>query len=565
MKKQKRPLKETYKLNKTKEILQIEKNEGAEVSPSEPNTHKLIQELKVYQIELEMQNEELKLAKEKEEVAKKKYIELYDFAPSGYLTLSNKGKIIDLNIGTENLLGKNRTSLINSSFGFFVSSDARTVYNNFLQDVFSTNLKQACELKLAGGDDSMRYVLVNGITSNVEEKCMLTLVDITKLKFTEDELIKAREKAEEANRLKSAFLANMSHEIRTPMNGILGFSELLKTLTLTGEKQREFIDIIQKSGVRMLNIINDIISISKIDSQQIEVLVSNTNINEQVEYIYHFFKLEAEQKKLDISFKNGLNSDNELIRTDREKIYALLTNLVKNAIKFTKTGSIEFGYEKKGDFLEFYVKDTGPGIRDEYKEIIFERFRQGNELLSREYEGSGLGLAISKAYVEMLGGKIWVKSKLGQGSTFRFTIPYHKCNKKKELIQTVSEEKIRPNKKWKILIVDDDEPSRILLNMMIKPLEGKIFQATSGHEAIKVCRHNPGINLVLMDIRMKTMDGYEATRQIRKFNKEVVIIAQTAFALPDDREMAIQAGCNSYISKPTNRMDLMDLIHQYLR
>ena len=180
----------------------------------------------------------------------------------------------------------------------------------------------------------------------------------------------------------------MSHEIRTPMNGILGFSELLKTLTLTGEKQHEFIDIIQKSGVRMLNIINDIISISKIESQQIEVLVSNTNINEQVEYIYHFFKLEAEQKKLDISFKNGLNSENAFIRTDREKIYALLTNLVKNAIKFTKTGSIELGYEKKGEFLEFYVRDTGPGIQDEHKEIIFERFRQENELLSREYEGA---------------------------------------------------------------------------------------------------------------------------------------------------------------------------------
>ncbi len=563
MRKQNKPFEKSDKLRQKAEVSLNKNEKRTEDFPFEEDKLRLIHELKVHQIELEMQNEELKLAKEKEEIAKKKYIELYDFAPSGHLTLTNKGEIIDLNISTENLLKKKRTSLINSSFGFFVSSDTRTIYNDFLQDVFTTNVKQTCELKLAGGDNSMRYVFVNGITSNVDEKCMLTLVDISTLKFTQNELIKAKEKAEEGNKLKSAFLANMSHEIRTPMNGILGFSELLKTLTLTGEKQHEFIDIIQKSGVRMLNIINDIISISKIESQQIEVLVSNTNINEQVEYIYHFFKLEAEQKKLDISFKNGLNSENAFIRTDREKIYALLTNLVKNAIKFTKTGSIELGYEKKGEFLEFYVRDTGPGIQDEHKEIIFERFRQENELLSREYEGAGLGLAISRAYVEMLGGKIWVESKIGQGSTFRFTIPYHKCNNGEELIETITEDKILPDKKWKVLIVDDDEASRILLSIMFKPLGGEIFLATSGHEAIRTFRHNPGINLILMDIRMKRMNGYDATRQIREFNKEVIIIAQTAFALPDDREKAIQAGCNNYISKPISRSSLVSLINHY--
>ncbi len=240
----------------------------------------------------------------------------------------------------------------------------------------------------------------------------------------------------------------MSHEIRTPMNGILGFSELLKTLKLTGEKQQEFIDIIQKSGVRMLNVINDIISISKIESQQIEVLVNDTNINEEVEYIYHFFKLEAEQKKLHISFRNGLKSDHALIRTDREKVYAILTNLVKNAIKYTQTGAIELGYDLKGELIEFYVKDSGPGIHEEQKEIIFERFRQGSKSLTPNIEGAGLGLSISKAYVEMLGGKIWVESKIGQGSTFRFSLPYLNGMKEKEPVQIAADEEISSSRKY---------------------------------------------------------------------------------------------------------------------
>lgn len=218
----------------------------------------------------------------------------------------------------------------------------------------------------------------------------------------------------------------------------------------------------------MLNIINDIISISKIESQQIEVLVSDTNINEQVEYIYHFFKLEAEQKKLQISFKNGLKSDDAFIRTDREKIYAVLTNLVKNAIKFTQTGSVELGYELKGDLFEFYVKDSGPGIPKEQKEIIFERFRQGSKSLTPNIEGAGLGLSISKAYVEMLGGNIWVESEIGQGSTFHFTIPYFNGIKEEDQLQTVAEEEIRTFRKLKIMVVEDDETSQMLLGIIIK-------------------------------------------------------------------------------------------------
>ncbi len=561
----KNPLNNTSKLRQIAEtLLNKTKKRESEPSFSEPDNFKLIHELKVHQIELELQNEELKLAKEKAEFAEKKYTELYDFAPSGYLTLTKTGEITNLNIYAEHLLGKERSQLVKSSFGFFVSPETRAVYNPFLQKIFKTNLKQTCELTLLPGNGSIIYVLANGIVSNMDEKCLLTLTDISKRKLAENRLKKAREKAEENDRLKSAFLANMSHEIRTPMNGILGFTELLKTVKLTNETQQEFIDLIQKSGTRMLNIINDIISISRIESQQMEISIADTNINEQVEYIYHFFRQEAEQKKLHISFKNGLDSDNALIQADREKVYAVLTNLVKNAIKFTQTGSIELGYELKGEFLEFYVKDTGPGIPDEQLETIFERFTRGSESSTGHSEGSGLGLAISKAYVEMLGGEIWVESKVGQGSTMRFTIPFLSGFKKNEPLQTVTEEEIRLTKKLEILVVDDDETSRLLFNMMMKPFTNNYFQAVNGHEAVKVCWQNPGINLVLMDINMPGMNGYEATRQIREFNKDVVIIAQTAYALSEDREKAIEAGCNNYISKPINRTELIGLINQYL-
>jgi len=362
----------------------------------------------------------------------------------------------------------------------------------------------------------------------------------------------------------------MSHEIRTPMNGILGFTDLLKNLNLNGDDQQNYISIIEKSGIRMLNIINDIINISKIESQQIEVSVSKTNVNDQVEYIYHFFKLEAELKKLHISYNNELSSDKAFIMTDREKVYAVLTNLVKNAIKFTQTGSVELGYTKKKDFFEFYVKDSGPGIPADHEEIIFGRFMQSTNDLTRIYEGAGLGLSISKSYVEMLGGKIWVENNEAKngsttGATFFFTIPALPVKKPKADSENNPFENGANDEpgKLNILVVENDEISKMLLITMVEGLSRKILKARTGVEAVDVCQENPDIDLVLMDINMPEMDGYEATREIRKFNKDVIIIAQTAYALVGDREKAIAAGCNNYISKPISRAKLRKMIRNY--
>ena len=379
------------------------------------------------------------------------------------------------------------------------------------------------------------------------------------------ELIIAKERAEESDRLKSAFLANMSHEIRTPMNGILGFSGLLKEPGLTGEKQQEYIRIIEKSGARMLNIINDIISISKIESGLMVVNLEASNVNEQIEYIHTFFMSEAKAKGITLSFKNSLPLKEAIIKTDREKLFAILTNLVKNAIKYTAKGSIEFGYSIKGKQLEFYVKDTGIGIDEDRQIAIFERFIQADieDIMARQ--GAGLGLSISKAYVEILGGKLWVESEKGKGSIFYFTIPYNEG--KTEINRNAENQDTKDLsshiKKLKILIVEDDETSNLFLNTMLNELSAEIICATNGKEAINLCRENPDLVLILMDIKMPVMDGYEATRQIREFNKDVIIIAQTAHGLAGDREKAMVAGCNEHISKPIEKKILMSLVEQY--
>jgi PAS domain S-box-containing protein len=390
--------------------------------------------------------------------------------------------------------------------------------------------------------------------------------DITERNQAKQELVAAKEKAEESDRLKSAFLANMSHEIRTPMNGILGFADLLKEPGLTGDEQLNYIEIIEKSGKRMLNIINDIIDISKIEAGLMKLDISESNINEQIEYIYTFFKPEVEAKGMKLSFRNYLTAKEAIIKTDREKLYAILTNLVKNAIKYSKEGEIEIGYKRVAtqsiaSLLQFYVKDTGIGIPKNRQEAIFERFIQADIADKMARQGAGLGLTITKSYIEMLGGKIWVESEEGIGSTFYFTLPYN-AQPAKEITDQQPESLGNDYDfgKLKILIAEDDIISEMLIDSYIKMFGNEVLKAKTGSEAVEIYRDNPDIDLILMDIRMPDMDGYEATRQIRQFNQEVVIIAQTAYGLFGDKEKAIEAGCSDYIAKPINKIELQRLI-----
>jgi len=394
-------------------------------------------------------------------------------------------------------------------------------------------------------------------------------------KKAEDELIQALQKAEESDRLKSAFLTNMSHEIRTPMNGILGFASLLKEPGLSGDEQQAYIKIIEKSGIRMLNTINNLMDISKIEAGQMNLSITKTNVSELLEDIYNFFKPEVEHKGIQLVMKNTLSTDECIIKTDREKLYSILTNLVKNAIKYTQEGVITVGCSAKGKDLEFFVRDTGIGIPKSRQLAVFDRFVQADIEDRAAYQGTGLGLTISKAYVEMLNGKIWVESGVANlpagkagGSIFYFKIPRNiDSNESIPFAKgaTPLKETEMPLKKLKVLIVEDDEFADTLLTIVIKEISYETIHASNGVEAIKLCQQNPDIDLVLMDIKMPKVSGYEATRRIRKFNKEIVIIAQTAFGLVGDREKAIEAGCNDYISKPININELMNMIAFYLR
>jgi signal transduction histidine kinase len=419
--------KEAVLLRQKAEELLIKKQSKKSPLLTEIESIKLMYELEVHQIELEMQNEELQLAKEKAESNAEKYTNLYDFAPFGYFTLNGDGEICELNFSGAKMISKERSKLINCNFNLFVAPENRIVFVDFLKRILVSKTKQSCEVRLDINEKLPVFVHIEGILLQNEMKYLLTVVDISKIKQTEIKLKKAKKKAEKRNQLKSVFLANMSHEIRTPMNGILGFADLLKEPNLSGTEQQNYIKIIEESGARMLNIINDIISITKIESGSMEVNIKESNINEQIENIYSFFKPEVESKGIQFSFKNDFPNDASFVNTDKEKLFAILTNLVKNAIKYTDSGEIEFGYTKKVNHIEFYVSDTGIGIADYLKKTIFERFIQADSSDVRAFQGAGLGLSITKAYVEMLGGKIWVENKVGKGSIFYFTLPYQRC------------------------------------------------------------------------------------------------------------------------------------------
>lgn len=388
--------------------------------------------------------------------------------------------------------------------------------------------------------------------------------DVTEKKKLWDELTEAKERAEESDRLKSCFLANISHEIRTPMNGILGFSELLSEPLLSGKEKEKYIKLIHESGKRMLTIINDIIDISKIEAGEMGLHPVETTVNEVLENIYEFFAPQAKEKGLSISYQCGLSASESVITTDKTRFSQILSNIVNNALKYTKEGGIDFGYRQTDEVLEFYVKDTGIGIPDDQQDKIFERFRQVSLDATREYEGAGLGLSLCKTFVKMLGGAIRVDSTLGKGSTFYFTLPYNspsadqtrpgKSDKKNDII-------FQPG--FTVLVVDDDSISRLLLKGVLAGRKANVLVAENGKEAVEKVENEPGIQVVLMDMKMPVMNGYEATKCIKQSQPDLPVIAQTAFVSPSEKEAAMVAGCDAVLPKPIDTGELLTMIQRF--
>ena len=391
-------------------------------------------------------------------------------------------------------------------------------------------------------------------------------VNITATKKLLQDLNAAKEKAEESDRLKTAFLNNISHEIRTPFNGLLGFLSLIQDDTISPGEREKYISIINHSADRLMNTINDIVEMSQIQTAQTPLILSETKITKLADDLYEHYHPEALKKGLRFIINNALLETCDTVSTDSSKLNIILSHLINNAIKFTNAGSIELNIHPIDNRLEFSIKDTGIGIPANRQKAIFERFIQADISNTRPFEGAGLGLSISKSYVEMLGGKIWIESEFDKGSTFYFTIPLIPAQN--AIVNTVthntSNVKEDLPKMKKVLIVEDDETSEMLLTVLLENYFNERLYARTGIEAIEVSRNNPDIELILMDIKMPGMDGYETTRQIRKFNPGVIIIAQTAHALAGDRERAIAAGCNEYIPKPYNKASLMKVINKAL-
>jgi signal transduction histidine kinase/CheY-like chemotaxis protein len=368
----------------------------------------------------------------------------------------------------------------------------------------------------------------------------------------------AEQKATDSDRLKTAFLQNISHEIRTPMNSIVGFSQLLKDSRTTKKEIPHYLDMIAKSSDQLLNIVNEVLDISLIETGNITVNKTRVNLNKLLDDLYLSHKPLINS---DISFllNKGLTDQLSLIITDGTKVRQILNNLLNNAIKFTDKGYVRFGYSLENDDLKFFIEDTGIGIEADFHEKIFELFRKVDADNLRFYEGVGLGLAICKGNIDLLKGRIWTESEPGNGSRFYFTIPYEPVYEEETI--TIKKMEIKRDLNGLIVLVaEDDEINYIYIKEIFKGTGAEILHALNGKEAVEMCQKNDKIDILLIDIKMPVMNGYEAIKKIRDIRPELPIIAQTAFALSNEMLKAFNAGSNDYISKPFKKDQLLSLV-----
>lgn len=375
--------------------------------------------------------------------------------------------------------------------------------------------------------------------------------DVTERETTRLNLEEAYQKVEKSEKLKSAFLANMSHEIRTPLNAILGCSELLEEENLTKEDQTQCLNHIKNSGNRLLTIISDILDISKFESEQQELQFQPNCLNELIDGLQAQFDIIKKKSNIRLTSFKSLDNNNSCIKTDAPRLEQIISNLLENAYKYTETGEISFGYHLKDEFLEFFVKDSGIGIAKEDQQIIFERFGQAANQKYKVNTGTGLGIPIAKGFVELFEGKMWLKSEVNQGTTFFFKIPYLPCDLQNKTLE-----------KPKVLVAEDEEVNFYLLKMWL----GKycdLIHASDGNKVLEIFQKEK-VDLILMDVKMPYMNGIEATSEIRKSNKNIPIIAQSAFVMQAETEEILAAGCNEVMTKPIKQQTFKQVLKQYL-
>lgn len=511
---------------------------------------------------------ERKHAEIKVQNSEKKYKNLVENLNIGYFISSAEGKFIFVNDAVVKIAGFD-------SVEDFLQLPAQKLYADagdrecIIQSLQQTGTVKNKVVRSVKKDGSTYWISLNMVmlrdSKNKPDQLIGFIEDVSEKIKTENEILKAKEKAEESDRLKSSFLANMSHEIRTPMNAIMGFSELLEDDDLPAEKRQSFIKTIRSRSLDLLNIINDILDISKIESGGLKLYPVNGFIHIMLEELLAYYNTKNNDlfnKPIQFIVVNNLSIEQNMVYCDFARLKQILNNLIENAFKFTKSGTIEIGCNKDNDTLIFYVKDTGIGIPKEKQTIIFDRFRQADELLeSRKFGGSGLGLSISKGLIELMNGTIWLESEKNMGSVFYFKIPYvvSGSNLPSESVKS----KINYNWRGKTILIVDDTPYNVqYLSLILHDSSANLLFADTAKSAIKIFCENPSINLVLMDIRLPDGNGFELTKMFLSVKKNVLIIAQTAYASDDDKNESLKAGCIDYISKPITKDHLLKMINR---
>lgn len=510
---------------------------------------------------------ELIEAKEIAEINELKYKTIFESAPVGIFRSTKQGRFIELNQALALMLGYNSPQHVLENVydigkQIYVKSEKR---EEIVDKISSLNiLKYENVYRRKNGELFYANLYLREIKDENSRPILEGIVEeTTKRKKYENDLKAAKIQAEESDRLKTAFLQNISHEIRTPLNAICGFSQMLNKPKLTDSKRQSYVSIIQNSSNQLLAIVSDILAISALETRQEKIYEEQISVNEIIIELLATYKQQLSNQNISLYAKQLLSDKEATIYTDKTKIIQILTNLLTNALKFTHEGSIEFGYkilEANHDLsLQFYVKDTGIGIKQELQDKIFERFRQADDSITKKYGGTGLGLSISKGYVELLGGKIWLESQEGKGTTFYFTIPYKPTNKSK-----INSGNKKSGKKQKnILVAEDEEFNYLFIEEILLEKNINIIHAKNGQEAVDILNAKPDIDLVLMDIKMPVLDGYSAAKIMKKIWPDVPIIAQTAYALEHEIKEYIGA-FDDYLAKPIQEEHFFRIISGFI-
>lgn len=498
---------------------------------------------------------------------------IIESSPDGIVMIDLNGDFLDSNTSFTELVGESdKKELKYKNLFKYLATEDSLKFKSLLKDTLSTGFSKNIELRMKrrGGSEFFAEASIGLINNQLDKGSSFVIVvkNINDRKNFEYNLKLAKNKAEEADKLKTAFLSNMSHEIRTPMNAIVGFSELLASVGDDEALKHDFIGQINQGADTLMRLIEDIIDISKIEAGEIKIFKTEFNLGPVLNDIHKLFltsSIRQGKKQLVIEeVNNGLDSD-ITIKTDEFRLRQIFTNLLNNAIKFTESGKISFGIRAiKDSKIEFYVRDTGIGIAEENQKLIFERFRQGHSNSKQFYGGTGIGLSISRHLVEQMGGDISLTSKPNKGSEFIFSLPFYNKMIIKELDSPKSAilKNHWPGKT--IIIAEDEESNYKLLFEVLRRSGIKVLRAKTGYEVINLVKENESIDLILMDIQMPEMDGYIATREIKKLKPTIPIIAQTAYAMSGEKERSLEFGCDDYLSKPIRSDDLAKILSKYL-